>query len=755
MVTAITYPPQIEGKIPAQYGNILRIPFSSGYAPTSGTVMRARLKSIVGNDIIGNILQTSQFEELDGETLAIFAIENNLLEKGQYYKIQLAWDNDTIYSTIGIFRYTSTPSVVINELNSYGVSEHLERYYATYTNDDAGEKPYKYRFLLLKNSEIIESSGLQECNINESGILEYCFNTNLLDNQLYIVQCLVYTTGGLTVRSPMYLVKKIEEYHPQVQVQIQALGNAENGSIIVSIAPLNNAVICGKYRILRASSINNFKTWDELANIEININSSWQIFEDKTVQQGINYKYAIQQYNANIYTSKVETNMVTCNFEDMFLFDGKRQLKIRFNPKVANFKTVNLEQKVETIGSPYPFIFRNGYTKYKEFSISGLISLLIDENGEFIQKSMESEVMRSQTPSSFTFLTDLTNDNFCNERQFKLAVLDWLTDGKPKLFRSPAEGNYIVRLMNTSLTPNDTLGRMLHTFTSTAYEIAPYNYKSLLSYGLAQTISNKLAILNYSNINLTDYREVTTIPINQGKTVIIREATPGAEFSIWLKEQKTPITITVGTTGYYQYNAYEPNIITGITINPRYAGIVDIAQYGLPEYPIMDSFNDTLQEVVSYQYDERFLQFYHEDEAQQDVFAKACVNNANGGVYEQITKIAVLHVEGRPIITTQTLPREEDRVLTYIYQCDDGKYFGNGEKINSTLDYTLNISYSTNDEDRVEIDLSPQILNEKSKTNGRIIYTSNEDNVFLPQSISIGNGLIVHMYYAVRHTQVR
>jgi hypothetical protein len=36
-----------------------------------------------------------------------------------------------------------------------------------------------------------------------------------------------------------------------------------------------------------------------------------------------------------------------------------------------------------------------------------------------------------------------------------MAVLNWLTDGQPKLFRSPGEGNFIVRLMNISLTPND------------------------------------------------------------------------------------------------------------------------------------------------------------------------------------------------------------------------------------------------------------------------------------------------------------
>jgi len=58
----------------------------------------------------------------------------------------------------------------------------------------------------------------------------------------------------------------------------------------------------------------------------------------------------------------------------MFLYDGKKQLKIRFNPKVSSFKNDLQEQKIDTIGSKHPFIFRNGNVCYKEFPISGLIS---------------------------------------------------------------------------------------------------------------------------------------------------------------------------------------------------------------------------------------------------------------------------------------------------------------------------------------------------------------------------------------------
>jgi hypothetical protein len=97
----------------------------------------------------------------------------------------------------------------------------------------------------------------------------------------------------------------------------------------------------------------------------------------------------------------------------------------------------------------------------------------MDEENLFLSKE-EFKVLETTT--------NLTSENLANERIFKMKVLEWLTNGEPKLFRSPSEGNFIVRLLNTSLSPNDTVGRMLHTFNSTAYEIAEFNYKNLNTY---------------------------------------------------------------------------------------------------------------------------------------------------------------------------------------------------------------------------------------------------------------------------------
>jgi len=102
----------------------------------------------------------------------------------------------------------------------------------------------------------------------------------------------------------------------------------------------------------------------------------------------------------------------------------------------------------------------------------------------------EKSTLRNQTRSLESFdtipTTNLVGYNYAAERKFKLAVLEWLTNGKPKLFRSPSEGNYVVRLMNASLSPNDTLGRMIHSFSCTGYECAAADIESLQASGLVR-----------------------------------------------------------------------------------------------------------------------------------------------------------------------------------------------------------------------------------------------------------------------------
>jgi hypothetical protein len=57
-----------------------------------------------------------------------------------------------------------------------------------------------------------------------------------------------------------------------------------------------------------------------------------------------------------------------------------------------------MESKVDTIGNKYPFVFRNGKVGYKEFSISGLLSYLSDEQSLFLNnKELYRDFYRKST----------------------------------------------------------------------------------------------------------------------------------------------------------------------------------------------------------------------------------------------------------------------------------------------------------------------------------------------------------------------
>lgn len=137
---------------------------------------------------------------------------------------------------------------------------------------------------------------------------------------------------------------------------------------------------------------------------------------------------------------------------------------------------------------------------------------------------------------------DLIGENFVSERLFKLKVLDWLNDGHVKLFRSPAEGNYLVRLMDTSLSPQTQIGRMLHSVSTTAYECDNCTWSNFIKYGIVKTVSVDEVSLSVPTIGEVSF-DPNYINSETGNKKIEEFFTE--------KEKRTdengmPITVTVG-----------------------------------------------------------------------------------------------------------------------------------------------------------------------------------------------------------------
>lgn len=491
------------------------------------------------------------------------------------------------FSTAAIVKYTSAPTVEIQGLKSYSTAAQQTDYVGEYSSSDPTERVKYYSFYLRdENGKIVDSVTDSIHNSNSDTVSSTAikqsirssdlFSTKIQMNKdkLYTVQYVVKTINNMTLTSPIYNIIR-RAMVPLGDIQFYATPHPDYGYISLELDYSNSKVDrVGTYLLSRTYKKDGVQIKEKLKKINLAYDLSMKNpYNDYTIEHGIKYEYIIERVNnAGVYSLPVLAKLgpvpttsaeqaaaqnrsteISASFEDAFLYDGKRQLRIRYNPKISSFKKDVLETKTDTIGGKFPFIFRNGSVSYREFPISGLISRL--ENECFDLGPSEPTPKRESTVSSGSAdsysLTDLSDENIRAERQFKMEVLDFLTDGKPKLFRSPTEGNYLVRLMNTSLTPEDTLGRMLHTFSCTAYEIGECDYDTLLSYGIISGGNEAVnKVVSYASVNITpDTQKGKNLFTELGSAILsvsIDHAPVGS--AVLIDDEK----IMIGATGMYE-----------------------------------------------------------------------------------------------------------------------------------------------------------------------------------------------------------
>ena len=630
------YPPQIEGTIPAlQKGKDLIIPFVMNKTVSWNEIkgFAVKIKNIQNNEVITTAKTYNNTNDYPGyskdKQIAYFSVDESKFTVGSSYKLQMAYidqnDNYGHYSTVGVFKYTEEPNVYIDGLEGSQLHSDTRTYIGVYNQEgkDVTEKVYSYNFTVYdEQGKILETSGEQLHNHENDDVIykssdSFTMIKSLEENKIYTIIYTVTTANGIIKSSPKYRITQQSTIAPEVEADLIATMNEENGYVNLQLIGKKDkygveTVGTGTFLICRASSEDNYGSWSEIDRFALfGEPPSSHNWKDFTVQHGFTYIYSLQQYNKEyqIYSNRMLSNEIVANFEHSFLYDGKRQLKIKYNPKVSSFKDTILEQKTNTLGGKYPFFFRNGNVRYKEFPISGLISYLSDEEELFLTNEdllledlnglirehtlkegiksndydyfnnmleaniaykLQNEYTKRELPNSQENqiarkkdrTTNLTDYNIVAERIFKMKVLDFLNDGKPKLFRSPSEGNFIVRLMNSSLSPDDKLSRMIHTFSTTATEIDEFNYQKLNEYSLISAQEPDTKQLRWKTINI---REL--ININGGvngaewlsiggenniMSIQFIDMIPGDKFKVeFAAGGQEPIEIQIGTTGAY------------------------------------------------------------------------------------------------------------------------------------------------------------------------------------------------------------
>ena len=661
------FPPLLEASIPAFYGMAVHIPFKHNplVPQAEFTGFKVQVKKISG-ELVGTydgsisedgsvIICSINYKDLNPSYSADMSIEEiKKIILPNWYKFSVAYNGEQIgyYSTAAVGRFLGpVPPEVKLTVQATNCK-------ATYSHpEDYAEKAYSYRFILKRlgadnyTERIVEDTGIQIHNINEdtkadesTDIFAFRYFIPPDDYASYELSYSMTTINGYKIEKTIPIDQSIlsgvalSSIQEKNMFEIEAICNRDNACVELWAYPnIELDSITGWFKVWRTSSKDDFFRMSLISTFSL-VNAKTYLDDkqikllltvDKTVEAGYYYNYFIQQYNQYGVVSQIVSTMkdgktVYVSYDDSFLWDGERQLRIKFNPKVSSFKANILQSKTETIGSKYPFITRNGVVNYKEFPVSGLISLLMDENELFMTEEekerlgvLPENTFRPCTPSDGSISAEdkdwslrrhlrknleretpqnLVDININGEKDFKLAVLDFLNSNKPKLFRSATEGMYVVYTMNSSLTPNDTLGRMLHTFNCTAYECESVeDFCNRYVNNNIKCYTDRDNFVNVTDLtNLEIYAKTKQVPyipqevmeetnkeeaifdslIDQrvldideyAKGFYIRDAKPLQQFKVSLVDIYNPEReipdqiITIGATGSYNYFCTDTNV---------------------------------------------------------------------------------------------------------------------------------------------------------------------------------------------------
>ena len=264
----------------------------------------------------------------------------------------------------------------------------------------------------------------------------------------------------------------------------------------------------GNICLRRSDSRTNFKIWTDILIYVCNqekINEIPVIY-DYTIESGVFYKYIIQLIDKDGHRTRTKDTTIEQkpallrNFNYSFLLGkNNQQLKLKFDNTMPNYKYQVIESKIDPISSTYPIVTRNAATRYRTFPINGLISFNMDEASVFTNR----EKIYGSTNIAGLYDTYNKNNNikqydYIYEKDFRQKVLDFLYDGEFKLFKSPTEGNIIVRLMDINCVPVQSLDRLVYNFSATAYEMAEATMENLLKYGFYNPGTYATEFITYS-----------------------------------------------------------------------------------------------------------------------------------------------------------------------------------------------------------------------------------------------------------------
>ena len=423
---------------------------------------------------------------------------------------------------IPLFNYDSGDNTQVYNFNTIHMLKSI-KFFGTIESEifEANENFEYVKLSLYQGDILLEESGEIYKTEQSDTYFSYEFKYNFQEEIEYTLILNYKTENGYIPDTPLEFnffkkdtatetinaeLTTIDKNYGGLLTDLTSLDEEEDeGRIVLKIYSPSTDPWSGNICIRRASQQDNFQYWEDIIIFTVKDKdlNTLDLIYDYTIESGIWYKYGIQSIDKQGERGVlvIMDTPVQRLFNFSFLLGkGGKQLKLEFNNTVGSFKHQIYDSKTDTIGSQYPFITRNAAVNYRTFPISALISFWMDENNTFL-KNGKKDIY------TYSNIVDLYDDyvtknakrqiyDYTYERDFRKLVLDFLQDGKPKLFKSPTEGNIIVRLMDINCTPNQTLDRMIYSVSMNANEIDDNTMNNYLKYGFYElgTYSSDISI---------------------------------------------------------------------------------------------------------------------------------------------------------------------------------------------------------------------------------------------------------------------
>lgn len=262
--------------------------------------------------------------------------------------------------------------------------------------------------------------------------------------------------------------------------------------------------------VLRSNLSEGLLRWQEVTRI---VNGSIQeaYLYDYFVENGNYYRYALQPITADGRKGPITEFFDTVSTYEGFWMLGEQDMQFSFiyDGNISTITHNKSEAVIETITGRYPFVVSSADLDYRSFNFTGKLTYQQDVHRLLVSDTYSEAISPDPTiPINFVEIKygdeaalnkkadiSLLDESMVMQRIWRQKILEWLKDGKPKILKSEAEGNILVRVTNVTVTPVQSLYGLIADFSCTMTEIGDVKEKTLQRYSLRKETITKSELL--------------------------------------------------------------------------------------------------------------------------------------------------------------------------------------------------------------------------------------------------------------------